>query len=142
MTTSNASFMSIELPTGQDDDFFKTSMNANRIFAMPYDDMPIPTLKATPTTQPRSQGKLFENVKPAAWSTATSELTETAETQQQHEIARLTEKQAQATQATLKANQIIDAQRAEIEELKAQRIADNANRATETLATKAAQTSQ
>jgi hypothetical protein len=52
--------------------------------------------------------------------TATSELTE-VETFQQLEIIRLRAEQTQATQATIKLNQIIADQRAEIEQLKAQR---------------------
>jgi hypothetical protein len=124
MTTSNASFMSIELPTSQDDDFFKTSMNPKKIFDMPHYDVCSSPIQPNSTTQMSAKEKSPEKDKPPAWSTATSELTET-ETQQQQEIARLTEKQAEATQATLKANKIIEAQRAEIEERKAQRLVDN-----------------
>ena len=141
MTTSNASFMSIELPSGQDDDFFNTSMNANRIFT--YDECPLPSttskLQFSEAKSKKDGGKdETKATKPLAWSTATSELTET-ESHQQQEIARLTEEQVQAKQASLKANKIIEAQRAEIEELKAQRLGDNANRAKEALEAKQAQ---
>jgi hypothetical protein len=132
--------MSIELPPGQDDDFFKiASMKANRIFELPYDDFHRPLLtKPNPTILTFAKAKVPDKEKNPAWSTATSELTE-IENQQHQEIVRLKEKQAQALQATLKANQIIEAQRAEIEELKAQRLADNEIRIQEALEAKTAQ---
>jgi hypothetical protein len=141
MTTSNASFMSIEIPSGQDDDFFKTSMNASRIFT--FDDIPTPPTK--PTSMPSSPTKgtvhKVKDAKLPAWSTATSELTE-IETQQQQEIERLTAERAHATQASLKSVQIIEEQRAEIEALKAQRAQDIENRAREVLEAKTAQSDE
>jgi hypothetical protein len=46
MTQSNASFMSIELPPTQDEDFFRASMNANRIFT--FDEFTVPATGTTP----------------------------------------------------------------------------------------------
>jgi hypothetical protein len=42
MTTSNASYMSMDLPAGQMDDFFATSMNATRVFS--YAEIAVPPL--------------------------------------------------------------------------------------------------
>ena len=138
MTTSNSSLMSIELPPGQDDDFFKTSTNASRIFT--YDNLPCPPMKPNPSVHPtqKENAPAKEINKLPAWSTATSKLTE-IEVQQQHEIARLTEEQAQTAQVTRKANQIIEAQRAEIKELKAQQTVDNEKPSKEALEAKTAQ---
>jgi hypothetical protein len=133
MTTSNACFMSIEFPSGQDDDFLKTSMNANRIFT--YDHIPSCSKKSNLTAPPPqgvTEQASTKDHKSLAWSTATSDLTE-VEMLQQLEIIRLTAEQTQATQATIKSNPIIADQQAEIEKLKAQQLADIDTRAKEVM---------
>ena len=133
MTQSNASFMSIELPPTQDEDFFRASMNANRIFT--FDEFTVPETGALP--QPRNIPPTSVN-KPPAWATAasTSELTET-EMRQKQEIERLTQERDMATKVS---QQIIDDQRAEIEALKTQRILDIKDRKRESEDAKSAQT--
>jgi hypothetical protein len=120
MTQSNASFMSIELPPTKDEDFFRSSMNANRIFT--FDEF---TVLSSNTNPPQSIIPPASVNKHPAWATAsTSEFTET-ETRQQHEIERLTTERDMARKVS---QQIIDDQRAEIEALKTQRILDNSDR--------------
>jgi hypothetical protein len=135
MTQSNASFMSIELPPTQDEDFFRASMNANRIFT--FDEFTVPAAGTTPHQRiipPTSVNK------PPAWATvaSTSELTET-EIRQQQEIERLTLERDMATKVS---QQIIDDQRNEIEALKNQRILDNNNRKKEAEDAKSVQTAE
>ena len=105
MTVSNASFMSIELPPTADDqhDYAKASMEINRIFTfedIPADTRPNPT--SPPTTNDQDSGKVL---KPPAWSTAASDISELEESKK-----------------------IIEAQRLEIATLKAQFLADKADR--------------
>ena len=135
MTQSNASFMSIELPKTQDEDFFRASMNANRIFT--FDEFTVPTADRQPKQSiipPQSVNKS------PAWATtaSTSELTET-ETRQQQEIERLTRERDMATKIS---QQIIDNQREEIEALKNQRILDKSDRQQEVEDAKRIQTAE
>ena len=113
MTTSNVSFMSIEFPPTSDDqhDFFKESMEVNRIFS--FEDFPTPPSLMSP---PLKDQTLAQVHKLPAWSTAVSDITELEESKQ-----------------------IIEAQRREIEELKAQRLVDKDERAKEKETAKATQ---
>jgi hypothetical protein len=138
MTQSNASFMSIELPLDQEADFFQASMNANRIFT--FDEFPTcaPSVHSTSSAPQQIIPPTIVH-KPPAWTTAaTSELTDT-ETMQQREIKRLT---AERDTANNISNQIIAEQRAEIEALKAQRLADNMTRVKDAEEVKLAQTAE
>jgi hypothetical protein len=100
-------------------------------------------MKPNPSVHPtqKENAPTKEINKLPAWLTATSKLTE-IEVQQQYEIARLTEEQAQTAQVTSKANQIIEAQQAKIEELKAQQTVDNEKPSKEALEAKTAQSKE
>jgi hypothetical protein len=122
MTQSNASFMSMNLPSEQNDDYFRASMNANRIFS--YADAAAQPARTT-------LYDIDDTTTKASISEITGMRTE-AESIQQKAIDRLTE---QHKQEAVKAAQIIDAQRQEIEQLKAQRLEDIERRSQEKLAT-------
>ena len=120
VTQSNASFMSMELPTGPDDDYFANSTNASKVFT--YAHVVIPH-KPPPPPAP----DIDLNTKASI-----SEISETktyADYVRKNDLETVTE----AHQAeTAKANQIIAAQRLEIEQLKAQRLEDIAQRLEDT----------
>jgi hypothetical protein len=143
MTQSNASFMSMELPVGQDDDYFANSTNANKVFtyadiAIPH--APLPNMLSSDTQTKASISEISDSKTYADYV-------------KKKELDTMTEAHQAAT---IHANQIIAAQRVEIEQLKAQRLEDIAQRthemtkakdkasvqeeATETLKLEAAQT--
>ena len=115
MTQSNASFMSMELPTEQNDDYFRDSVNAQRVFS--YADV-------TNLHQRTTFSDFDENTTKESISEVTGARTE-ADSNQQKVLERLTEQHRQEAD---KAAQIIAAQRQEIENLKAQRLEDIENR--------------
>ena len=121
MTQSNASFMSMELPPDTGTDYFRTSMNANKIFS--YADVVITPSFFVPDQDQATQASI---------SAVTGTNTE-ADTAQQTELNRLNELHAQAKAESTK---IIEEQRLEIAQLKAQRIADMELHAKEVLSTK------
>jgi hypothetical protein len=120
MTQSNASFMSMDLPTGQDDDYFASSTNANKVFS--YADVVFP--KVSPRhTAPDVDLQTKASI---------SEISDTktyADYVLKNDLEHVTEAHKAAT---VQANQIIAAQRLEIEQLKAQRMDDIALRHQET----------
>jgi hypothetical protein len=125
MTQSNASFMSMELPSGPDDDYFASSAKANRIFS--YADVVIPT-PPPPTAAVRL-------VSPESDTLTKASMSEISDTKTYADYARKNdlETMSDAHQvATDNANKIISAQRMEIEQLKAQRLEDLAQREQET----------
>ena len=120
MTQSNASFMSMELPTGPDDDYFASVTNANKVFT--YANVVIPN-----KPQPPPAPDIDLNTKASI-----SEISETktyADYVRKNDLETVTEAHHAET---AKANQIIAAQRLEIEQLKAQRLEDIAQRLEET----------
>jgi hypothetical protein len=121
MTQSNASFMSMELPMGQNDDYFRESMNANRVFS--YADA-----AAHQLSPPDSS--IEDTTTKASISEITGVQTESY-TQQQRAWETLA---LQHQQETEKSAQVIEAQRQEIQHLKSQILEDIANRSQETLA--------
>ncbi|KAI2512753.1 hypothetical protein MHU86_1541 [Fragilaria crotonensis] len=130
MTQSNASFMSMDLPTGQDDDYFANSINATKVFT--YADIDIPRTQSPQTGAPSdSQTKA-----------SISEISDTktyADYVRKNDLETMTEAHQAAADH---ANQIIAAQRLEIEQLKAQRLDDIAQRVQETQTAKVKATFQ
>ena len=118
MTTSNASFMSMDIPDGQMDDFFATSMNATRIFS--YAEILVP-LKFPVHQQAQSTDATSTK---ASISEVTAAQTE-VESGHRRDLERIN---AAHQQATAIANATIEAQRLEIEHFKAQRLEDIASR--------------
>jgi hypothetical protein len=114
MTTSNASFMSMDLPEGHMDDFFATSMNATRVFS--YADIVVPP-KFQVHQQPTTTDATSTRSSMSEISVAQTE----AELRHQRDLERITEAHQQATAI---ANATIEAQRLEIEKFKAQRMED------------------
>jgi hypothetical protein len=120
MTQSNASFMSMEIPTGLDNDYFASSSKANKVFS--YADVAIPN-----TLSPPPAPDIDMHTKASI-----SEISETktyADYVRRNDLETITEAHHVET---AKANQIIAAQRLEIEQLKAQRLEDIAQRREET----------
>ena len=118
MTQSNASFMSMDLPVGQDDDYFANSIKANKVFT--YADIAIPTYDPLNTSPFDMQTK--------------ASISEISDTKTYADYVRKNELETMTTAhhaATENANQIIASQRLEIEQLKAQRLEDLAQRAQE-----------
>jgi hypothetical protein len=119
MTQSNASFMSMEIPTGLDDDYFASSSNANKVFS--YADVAIPNTSSPPAPDIDMHTK--------------ASISEISETKTYADYVRVNDLET-ITEAhhaeTAKANQIIAAQRLEIEQLKAQRLEDIVQRREET----------
>ncbi len=116
MTQSNASFMSMELPTGPDDDYFASVTNANKVFT--YANVVIPNKPQSPPAP-----DIDLNTKASI-----SEISETktyADYVRKNDLETVTEAHHAETE---KANQIIAAQRLEIKQLKAQRLEDIALR--------------
>lgn len=124
MTQSHASFMSMELPTGQNDDYFRDSLNANRVFSY---------AEAASQYQSSTFYNFDETATKASISEVTGERTE-ENSNQQKALDRLTEHHRQEVE---KAAQIIEEQRQEIQSLKAQRLEDIENRNQETMAAQA-----
>ena len=135
--------MSMELPAGQDDNYFANSTNANKVFtyadiAIPH--APLPNMLSSDTQTKASISEISDSKTYADYV-------------KKKELDTMTEAHQAAT---IHANQIIAAQRVEIEQLKAQRLEDIAKRthemttakdkasvqeeATETLKLEAAQT--
>ena len=114
MTQSNASLMSMDLPPGQNDDYFRASTNVNQVFS--YADA---VGKQSSSTTFIGGDNTVTTTK-ASISEFTATRTE-ADAAQQQAFDRLT---AQHQQDAIKAAEIIDAQRQEIEQLKAQRLED------------------
>jgi hypothetical protein len=127
MTQSSASFMSVDNPSGPDDDYFTNSMNANRIFS--YAEVVLPSMLPPESCIP---------VNPDSFSKApVSEIIATAPTEVDHHQRQAMEQMAaEHQQAAEQATQIIEAQRLEIEQLKAQRLEDIALRLSEVSAAK------
>jgi hypothetical protein len=118
MTTSNASFMSMDIPEGQMDDFFATSKNATRIFS--YAEILIP---------PRFPGHQHATSTDATSTKASISEVTAAQTETESRHKRDLERMHEAhQQATLIANATIAAQQLEIEQFKAQRLEDMAFR--------------
>ena len=120
MTQSNASFMSMELPTGLTDDYFSSSTNANKVFS--YAEVAIPNTSSFP---PAPDIDMHTKA-------SISEISDTktyADYVRKNDLETITEAHHAETE---KANQIIAAQRLEIEQLKAQRLDDLAQRREET----------
>jgi hypothetical protein len=123
MSTSNASFLSMDLTAVQDHQFFNESTNIAQVFT--YANITVPNTQLHPngTAKSVATDDLTTDV--------TSELTE-METRQKQEIERMTEAHRIATEkaeaayrtATLKAEQLAEEQRLEIAQLRAQRQAD------------------
>lgn len=111
MTQSNASFMSIDLLTGQDNDYFAHSINANKVFT--YADIAIPIAQSPHTSPSDTQTK--------ALISAISDTKTYADYVRKNDLETMTEAHQAAT---IQANQIIAAQRLEIEPIKAQRLED------------------
>jgi len=64
MTQSNASFMSMELPAGQDDNYFANSTNANKVFthadiAIPH--APLPNMLSSDTQTKASISEISDS---------------------------------------------------------------------------------
>jgi hypothetical protein len=120
VTQSNASFMSMELPTGPDDDYFASSTNANKVFTYVHVVFPH---KPSPPPAP----DIDLNTKASI-----SEISDTktyADYVRKNDLETVTEAHHAET---AKANQIIAAQRLEIEQLIAQRLEDIAQRLEDT----------
>ncbi len=103
MTQSNVSFVSMELPNGPDDDYFTSSTNANKVFT--YANVVIPHKPPPPPAQ-----DIDLNTKASI-----SEISETktyADYIRKNDLKTVTEAHHAET---AKANQIIAAQRFEIE---------------------------
>ncbi len=130
MTQSNARLMSMELPAGQDDNYFANSTNASIVFT--YADIGIPHAPRPNTSSSDTQTK--------ASILEISDSKTYADYVKKKELDKMTEAHQAAT---IHANQIIVAQQVEIEQLKAQRLEDIAQRAheeaTETLKLEAVQ---
>jgi hypothetical protein len=121
MTTSNASFMSMDIPDGQMDDFYATSMHATRNSS--YADILVP-LKFPGLQQAQSTDATSTK---ASMSEVTAAQME-ADSGHKRDLDRLN---AAHQQATAIANATIEAQRLEIEQFKAQRLEDIASRTQE-----------
>ena len=131
MTQSNASFMSMELPTDHGD-YFRDSMNTNRIFS--YADTVARSMESngahrsstqqSTTHQGSTQGDEDATTR-ASVSDFTSNGKEAELAHQHKELERL-------NAAAVFANNTIESQRIEIEQLKAQQLQDIAERQEET----------
>jgi hypothetical protein len=126
MTQSNASFNSIENPSGPDDDYFTNSMSDNRIFS--YAEVIVPTMLPLDSCIPANDSFLKAPV-----SEITTEAITAVDIQQRQVLEKMA---ADHQTANEQSSQIIAAQRMEIESLKAQRLEDIALRLEEVSAAK------
>jgi hypothetical protein len=117
MSASNVSFMSMDLSTVRDQVYFDDSTNIEKVFT--YADITMPNRSAFSNKATEATDDITTDV--------TSEMTE-METRQKQELEKLAEVHRLATE---KSNKLVEAQRLEIEELKAQRQADLETRAHE-----------
>jgi hypothetical protein len=122
MTTSNASFMSMDLPEGHMDDFFATSMNATRVFS--YAEIVVPSTFHGHKSPPEADTTSTK----ASISELSAARTET-ELSHKRDLERITIAHQQANAI---ANATIEAQRLEIEQYKAQRLKEIESRTQDT----------
>jgi hypothetical protein len=130
MTQSNASFMSMDLPTDQDDDYFASSTNANKVFS--YADIAFskpPPRHTVPDIDLHTKASMSE----------ISDAKTYADFVRKNDLEHVTEAHKAATE---NADNIIAAQRLEIEHLKAQRLEDIAQRLEESRTAKHKATAQ
>jgi hypothetical protein len=120
MTQSNASFMSMELPSGQTDDYFKESMTANRVFSY----------AETTANQGSPISSTYDDATTKASISDVTGMRMESDSWQQKALDKLTE---QHRQEAKQAAQVIEVQRQEIEQSKAQQLEDIANRSREIL---------
>lgn len=125
MSSSNASFLSMDIQTVRDDDYFAASTNVDRVFT--YADITMPNRQANMTSSNATE--TTDDITTAV----ASEITE-LEIVQKQELERLAESHRVATEKSAK---LVEEQRQEIAQLKAQRQEDIASRAQEQLVAQA-----
>jgi hypothetical protein len=130
MSSSNATFLSMDIQTVRDDDYFTASTNVDRVFT--YADI------ITPNRQANTRSSTATEATDDLTTAVASEITE-METVQKQELERLAESHRRATEQSAK---LVEEQRLEIAQLKAQRQEDLESRAREQLLAQAKVTKQ